>query len=101
MTKKKLIVHYNNLPPGVLEAIQKKYPLGWGNYVIKVETSNNNFFHAITVDTEDASYLVKVNVKIDQVVDEEKEPVEDEVEINDEIEDTPDEPDEFAEDEEI
>ncbi len=101
MTKKKLIVHYNNLPPGVLEAIQKKYPLGWSSYVIKVETSNNNFFYAITVDTEEASYLVKVNVKIDQVVDEEKEPVEDEMEITDDIEDTPDEPDEFTDEEEI
>lgn len=101
MVRKKLIVHYSNLPPGVLEAIQKKYPLGWANYVIKVDTSNNNFFYAITVDTEEASYLVKVNVKVDQVVDEDKEPVEDEVEINDEIEDTPDEPEEFADDDEL
>jgi len=94
MERKKLIVHYNNLPPGVLEAIQKKYPLGWSNYVIKVETSNG-FFYAITVDTEEASYLVKVNVKIDSPVDNDKEPVVDEVEIDDEIEDVADEPEEF------
>lgn len=98
MERKRLIVQYNNLPPGVLEAIQKKYPLGWSNYVIKVETSNNNFFYAITVDTPEASYLVKVNVKIDQVVDEEKESVDsDDVELNDDLEDTAEESEDFDE----
>lgn len=95
MERKRLIVHYNNLPAGVLEAIQKKYPLGWSNYVIKVETGNNNFFFAITVDTDEASYLVKVNVKIDSIEEEEKDLIENEVEINDEIEDPAEEPEEF------
>jgi hypothetical protein len=30
-----------------------------------VSKPNNEFFYAITLDTEDASYLIKVNVKID------------------------------------
>ena len=73
----------NNLPEGVLEAIHKKYPNGYADYVLKVPKGENDFFYAITVDTENTSYLVKVNVKIDSgVVNEEKETVDDDIEID-------------------
>ncbi|MBW6491571.1 MAG: hypothetical protein K0B15_10320 [Lentimicrobium sp.] len=65
MDRKRLVVSYSNVSPEVLEAIRKKYPLGYSNHVIKVKTKGDDFFYAITVDTEDASYLVKVPVKID------------------------------------
>jgi hypothetical protein len=84
MDKKRLIVSMNNLPEGVIEAIHKKYPFGYTDYVLKISKGDNDFFHAITVDTEDASYLVKVNVKVDSRVDnDEKDPVEeDDIEID-------------------
>lgn len=66
MEKKRIILNLNNLPPDALEALRNKYPLGYNNFVMKVKTGSDSFFHAITVDTEDASYLVKVTVKIDQ-----------------------------------
>lgn len=69
--RKKVITHLNNLPPEVLEALHNKYPDGYMNYVFKVTKPNNDFFYAVTVDTEDTSYLVKVNVKIDNVNKEE------------------------------
>lgn len=65
MERKRLVISYSNVTPEVLEAIRKKYPLGYSNHVIKVNTRGDEFFYAITVDTEDASYLVKVPVKID------------------------------------
>lgn len=65
MERKRLVISYSNVSPEVLEAIRKKYPLGYSNHVIKVNTKGDDFFYAITVDTEDASYLVKVPVKID------------------------------------
>lgn len=65
MERKRLVVSYNNVSPEVLEAIRKKYPLGYANHVIKVKTQGEDFFYAITVDTDTASYLVKVPVKID------------------------------------
>lgn len=65
MERKRLVVSYNNVSTDVLEAIRKKYPLGYTNHVIKVKTKGQDFFYAITVDTENASYLVKVPVKID------------------------------------
>ncbi len=68
--KKKVIIHYNNITPDVLEAINKKYPDGFHDHIFKVTKPNGDFFHAITVDTKDASYLVKIDVKIDNVSDE-------------------------------
>lgn len=71
MEKRKLVVSYKNASEEVLEAIKKKYPMGYNDYVIKVTKPNNDFFYAITVDTDDASYLVKVDVKIDNLTEEE------------------------------
>ncbi|HOI87638.1 MAG TPA: hypothetical protein PLV51_07240 [Lentimicrobium sp.] len=65
MERKRLVVSYSNVSPEVLEAIRLKYPMGYSNHVIKVKTKGDEFFYAITVDTADASYLVKVPVKID------------------------------------
>lgn len=65
MERKRLVVSYNNVSAEVMEAIRKKYPLGYTNHVIKVKTQGEDFFYAITVDTDTASYLVKVPVKID------------------------------------
>lgn len=78
-----MIVNMTNLPEGVTEAIQKKYPNGYGDYVIKVPKGANDFFYAITVDTENASYLVKVNVKVDSGVEsDDKDQVDEDIEIN-------------------
>jgi len=63
--RKKLIINYANVTPELMEAIRKKYPLGWINHTIKVPLSGGAFFFAITLDTEEASYLIKVPVKID------------------------------------
>lgn len=65
MEKKKLVISYSNLSPELLDLVKKKYPTGYLNHVIKVTKPNNDFFYAITLDTEDTSYLIKVNVKID------------------------------------
>ncbi len=71
MERKRLVVSYKNCTEEVLEAIKKKYPTGYSDYVIKVQKPNNDFFYAVTVDTDDASYLVKVDVKVDNLTEEE------------------------------
>jgi hypothetical protein len=63
--RKKLIINYSNVTPELMELIRKKYPLGWVNHTIKVRTVGESFFFAITVDTDDTSYLIKVPVKVD------------------------------------
>jgi len=69
--KKRLVISYKNCPSEVVQAIKEKYPVGYGDAIIKVEKPNGEFFHAITVDFEDISYLVKVDVKIDNLTEEE------------------------------
>ena len=69
--KKRVIISYKNCPAEVIQAIKEKYPLGYGDAIIKVQKPTGDFFHAITVDFEDISYLVKVDVKIDNLTEEE------------------------------
>ena len=66
MPKKKLVVNYDNLPPGVLLQVEKQYPDGWMNHVFKVKGAKDAFFYAILVETEEVDYLVKVRVKKDR-----------------------------------
>lgn len=65
MGKVNKVVSYQNLTPLLLEALNKKYPDGYQNHVIKVTTPKNEFFYGVTLDMPDASYLIKVPVKID------------------------------------
>ncbi len=67
--KKRLVVSYKNLKPEVLELVKEKYPKGYSDYVIKVDKGNGEYFYAITLDTEDTSYLIKVDVKVDMNAD--------------------------------
>jgi hypothetical protein len=69
--KKRVVIGYKNCPAEVVQAIKEKYPLGYGDEIIKVQKPNGDFFHAITIDFEDISYLVKVDVKIDNLTEEE------------------------------
>ncbi|MDR1153779.1 MAG: hypothetical protein LBL04_03635 [Bacteroidales bacterium] len=65
------MISYKNCPAEVVQAIREKYPLGYGDAVIKVQKPNGECFHAITLDFENVSYLVKVDVKIDNLTEEE------------------------------
>ena len=69
MTNKRLIVDFEDLPEEVVDALNIKYPDGFENHVMKVEKGNNNFFYGVTVDFENTSYLVKVDVSIDSNID--------------------------------
>lgn len=64
MEKKRVVVSFENLSAELQEVLKKKYPYGFLDSVIKVNTATSHFY-AVTMDTEDSSYLVKVNVKID------------------------------------
>jgi hypothetical protein len=72
MEKKRIIKNIDNITDEIKEAIRKKYPDGWANHVLRINKGNNQFFHAINVDTEDASYMIKVNVKVDSIEELEK-----------------------------
>jgi hypothetical protein len=65
MTKLRKISSIEKLPADVLEALQEKYPEGWNGQTTKINKGNNEYFHAISLDFEDISYLIKVPVEID------------------------------------
>ena len=81
--KKRVAVSYKNLSPELLEEVKKKYPNGWTDHMIRIDKSSTDFFYAIMLETEDISYLIKVDVKVDAAgqveEDEDKEYYDDEI----------------------
>lgn len=63
--KRSIIISYNNISPEVRELLLEKYPAGWRDHVIKINKGSHDFFYAITLDTPDVDYLIKVDVEID------------------------------------
>jgi hypothetical protein len=72
MERIRKVIKFEELPKEAMQALTKKYPDGWKDFVRKITKPNGDFFFAIDVDTDSASYLVKVNVKIDSKSDVEK-----------------------------
>lgn len=70
--KKKVIVSYNNLSEELLEIFKEKYPHGYSEYITKITKPNNDVIFVVPIETDDATYLVKVDVKIDNKLTEEE-----------------------------
>ena len=68
--KKRLVVSFNNLPIELQEAIKAAYPLGYTDYMMRIDKPNGDFFFAVPFETEEISYLVKIDVKIDDLSNE-------------------------------
>lgn len=88
ITKKKHIVtSFHNLAPELQEAVKEKYPLGFTDAMMRVDKPNGDFFYAVPFDTEEIAYLVKIDVKIDENVqdDDDKDYYDDEIKGADDI----------------
>lgn len=68
--KKRLVISQKNCSDEILEALRAQYPTGYGDALIKVNKPNGEFFHAVTLELPDVIYLVKVDVKIDTMTEE-------------------------------
>lgn len=98
--KRRVATSLKNLSPELQEEVRKKYPQGYTDHMIRVNKGPGDFFYAIVLETEDTSYLIKVDVKVDdQLEDDEDKGFYDDDEIKgaDELIDTAD--DNFDEDE--
>lgn len=71
-TKKRVATSLKNLSPELQEEVKKKYPHGYTDHMIRVDRGPGDFFYAIVLETEDTSYLIKVDVKVDDQVEEEE-----------------------------
>jgi len=63
--KVKKVIKFEDLSEEALVALEESYPDGWRGFVKKIEKPNGEIMHAFNLDTEDASYLVKVEVLVD------------------------------------
>jgi len=70
--KKRVATSLKNLSLELQEEIKKKYPHGYTDHMIRVEKGPGDFFYAIVLETEDTSYLIKVDVKVDDQIEEEE-----------------------------
>lgn len=94
-TKKRLVVSYHNLPVELQEELKKKYPFGYTEDMIRIDKPNGDFFYAVVFETEEISYLVKIDVKVDGNIEEEedKDYYDDDIKGADEIADSADDED--------
>ena len=70
--KRRVVVSYKNLSAELREEVRKKYAFGYTDHMIRIDKGPGDFFYAIVLETEDTSYLIKVDVKVDDQVEEEE-----------------------------
>ena len=89
--KKRLVASIHNLSPELQEAVKTLYPTGFSEAMIRIEKPNGDFFYAVPFETDEVAYLVKIDVKIDDVVDDDddKDYFDDDLKGADEIQDDP------------
>ena len=88
--KKRLVVSFNNLAPELQEQLKALYPLGFSDVMMRIDKPSGDFFYAVPFETEEVSYLVKIDVKIDEVRDDDDDQEffgDDEIKGADEIQD--------------
>ncbi len=73
--KRRIAIKFENLTEDLKTEFNQKYPRGYSDYMIDlftVDKPDGTSFHAISLESEDAIYLVKMNVKVDSYKDIEK-----------------------------
>ncbi len=70
--KKRIVVSYHNLPVELQEELKRQYPHGFTDHMLRIDKGPGDFFYAVVLETEEAKYLVKVDVKIDDKIEEEE-----------------------------
>jgi hypothetical protein len=66
--KRRVAISQKNLSQELQDVMKERFPRGYADYmdkIIKVDKPDGSFFYAITLEVEDAIYLVKIDVQID------------------------------------
>ena len=87
IVKKHIVTSFHNLAPELQDAVREKYPLGFTDAMIRVDKPNGDFVYAVPFDPADISYMIKVDVKIDDNSsdDDDKDYYDDEIKGADEL----------------
>lgn len=70
--KKRLLVSYEKMNDELAQAFKEKYPKGYADFMgdlFKVDKPDGSSFYAITMETEDTVYMIKMVVRIDRAED--------------------------------
>ena len=96
--KKRLVVAFNNLAPELQDAVKLAYPAGFADYMMRIQKPNGEVIFTVPYETEEISYLVKIDVKIDDASadDEDKDYYDDDLKGADEFANDESEDDEPA-----
>ena len=73
--KRRLVVSFSKMKEEVAAAFKEKYPKGYADFkddLFRVEPPIGEPFYAITLETEDSVYLIKMVVTIDKAEDAQK-----------------------------
>ena len=63
--RKRVIVDFKKLTPGILAMLVDKYPDGYDDdHIITFRNAKNEIIDAVEVTTDDTKYLVKVSTKL-------------------------------------
>ncbi len=65
--KRRIVTSINNLSQELQDLVKEKYPTGYTEAMMRIEKPNGDFFYAVPYSTQEVDYLVKINVKIDEV----------------------------------
>ena len=68
-TKKRLVTSFNNLSTEQQDEVKALYPRGFAEVMTRIDKPNGDFFYVVPYETEEISYLVKIDVKIDEIGD--------------------------------
>ena len=60
---------FNNLAPELQDKVRELYPTGFAEAMMRVDKPNGDFFYVVPFETDEVSYMVKIDVKIDDVDD--------------------------------
>lgn len=101
--KKRLVASFNNLSPELQEKVRELYPNGFSDAMMRVDKPNGDFFYAVPFETDEISYLVKIDVKIDDMSDEDddKDYYDDDLKGADELADDNSQPEDEMSDDDI
>ncbi|MBO7277450.1 MAG: hypothetical protein J6U84_05760 [Bacteroidales bacterium] len=70
--KKRSIISYQNLPQEAIDLFDEKYGDGYADYAQKITKPDGSTLYVVPLETDDAVYMVKVDVVIDSKFSEEE-----------------------------
>lgn len=63
--KKHILISFDKLPEELQEAVRNAYPQGFEDAMRRIDKPNGDFIFVVPFETEEVSYMVKIEVAID------------------------------------